>query len=184
MAAHFLLQFLFLGTVLVPVYLQMEGCDSLQNATAGNFSVTVTPETYMANTSYQVTISDSRNHTTEGTTTKYLLQALSSTSTTVGEWKGVEIQNCSDVETAVINATQEATANWTSPGHNISSVEIRAYIIFDNSSAEFKTVNLQEAPETEPTTATTPSSVSAVQSSFFIAITQLLLLLATSKLLS
>ncbi|OXB59025.1 hypothetical protein ASZ78_007653 [Callipepla squamata] len=163
----------------------MEGCDSLQNATAGNFSVTVTPETYMANTSYQVTISDGRNHTAEGTATKYLFQALSSASTTVGEWKGVEIQNCSDVETAVLNATQEATANWTSPGHNISSVEIRAYIIFDSSSAEFKTVNLQEAPETEPTTATTtPNSVSAVQSSFFIAITQLLLLLTTSKLLS
>lgn len=53
MAAHFLLQFLLFGTLLVPVYLQMEGCDFLQDAVKGNFSVTVTPEEYVANTTYQ-----------------------------------------------------------------------------------------------------------------------------------
>lgn len=54
MAAHFLLQFLLFGTLLAPAYLQMEECNFLQNVPIeSNFSVTVTPEEYMANTSYQ-----------------------------------------------------------------------------------------------------------------------------------
>ena len=187
MAAHFLLQFLLFGTLLVPAYLQMEGCDFLQDAVKGNFSVTVTPEEYVANTTYQVTIRDDGNSTTIRNVTMYLLQALSSENTTAGEWNVVEKLNCSNVATAMLNTTQEeAAANWTSPSSNISSVEIRAYIIYENNITEFKTAILQEVPRTDPTTALTiPDSVSAVQSScFFIAVTQLLMLLTTSKLLS
>ncbi|POI26549.1 hypothetical protein CIB84_009701 [Bambusicola thoracicus] len=166
----------------------MEECDFLHSADEGNFSVTVTPKEYVANTSYQVTISADRNGTTIRNVTMYLLQALSSENTTAGEWNVVEKLNCSNVTTAVLNATQEeaAAANWTSPSSNISSVEIRAYIIFENNATALKRVTLQEVPRTDPTTAsTTPDSVSTVQSScFFIAVTQLLMLFTTSKLLS
>ncbi|KAM6043155.1 uncharacterized protein VSU04_014021 isoform 2-T2 [Chlamydotis macqueenii] len=103
----------------------------------------------------------------------------------MGEWLMVDSENCSSIDTAILNATQSA-ANWTSPDRNISSVEIRAYIIFTDKSAKFHTVTLNK--ELETTTAppaTTPSSVSMVQSSsFFIAVIQLPLLLITSKLLS
>ncbi|XP_015739334.1 uncharacterized protein LOC107324131 [Coturnix japonica] len=189
MAAHYLLQFLLFGTLLVPAYLQTDVCYFLSNAMEeGNFSLTVTPQEYMANTSYQVTVSVDRNYTADRNVTMYLLQALSPQNTSEGEWHGVENQTCDDVETATLNGAEElsATVNWTSPSSNLSSVEIRAYIIFDNSSTEFKKVTLQEDPQTNPTIATTtPDSVSAIQSSFFfIAITQLLMLLTTSKLLS
>lgn len=54
MAAHFLLQFLLFGTLLVPAYLQMEGCEFVKDLSVeSNFSVNVTPKEYMANTSYQ-----------------------------------------------------------------------------------------------------------------------------------
>ncbi|XP_042688110.1 uncharacterized protein LOC122167523 [Centrocercus urophasianus] len=189
MAAHFLLQFLLFGTLLVPAYLQMEGCEFVKDLSVeSNFSVTVTPKEYMANTNYQVTISDEGNHTADRNVTMYLLQALSPENTTAGTWNLTVVLNCSDVETAMLNASEDllATANWTSPSSNISSVEIRVYIIFDNTSTEFKSVTLQEVPQTDPTTpSTTTDSVSAIQSSFFfIAITQLLMLLTTSKLLS
>ena len=83
-------------------------------------------------------------------------------------------------------AQEEAAANWTFPSSNISSVEIRAYIIYENNIAEFETAILQEVPRIDPTVAsTTPDSVSVVQSScFFIVVTQLLMLLTTSELLS
>ncbi|MCH1933059.1 hypothetical protein L9G16_23225, partial [Shewanella sp. A25] len=79
-----------------------------------------------------------------------------------GEWNVVEKLNCSNVATAMLNTTQEeAAANWTSPSSNISSVEIRAYIIYENNITEFKTATLREVPRTDPTTAsTTPDPVS------------------------
>ncbi|XP_052553289.1 uncharacterized protein LOC128087612 isoform X2 [Tympanuchus pallidicinctus] len=185
MAAHFLLQFLLFGTLLVPAYLQMEGCEFVKDLSVeSNFSVTVTPEEYMANTNYQVTISDEGNHTADRNVTMYLLQALSPENTTAGIWNVTDVLNCSDVDTAMLSASEDllATANWASLSSNISSVEIRVYIIFDNTSTEFKSVTLREDPTTP---STTTDSVSAIQSSFFfIAITQLLMLLTTSKLLS
>ncbi|KFV52899.1 hypothetical protein N328_01113, partial [Gavia stellata] len=71
-----------------------------------------------------VTISDIRNFTDSKNVTKYLLQALSPQNVSVGEWKMVDTENCSSIDTAILNATQKA-ANWTSPDSNISSVEIR-----------------------------------------------------------
>ncbi|GAB0199718.1 cell wall integrity sensor MID2-like [Grus japonensis] len=181
----FLVQLLFIGTLIVPAYTQIERCNLLLNATAGNFTVTVTPEAYQANTTYLVKISDNRNLTDSNNVTKYLLQALSPQNVSMGEWKVADRGNCSSTDTAILNATQKA-ANWTSPDSNISSVEIRAYIIFTDKSAKFKTVTLKK--ESETTTApptTTPNSISMVQSSsFFIAVIQLPLLLVTSKLLS
>ncbi|KAM6044924.1 uncharacterized protein LJ206_018766 [Theristicus caerulescens] len=181
----FLVQLLFIGTLIVPAYTQMEICNLLPNATASNFTVSVTPKAYKANTTYLVTISDNRNLTDSKNVTKYLLQALSPQNASMGEWKVVDRIDCGSTDTAVLNATRKA-ANWTSPDSNVSSVEIRAYIIFTDESSEFKTMTLNK--ESEPTTAspaTTPNSVSMVQSSsFFIAVIQLPLLLVTSKLLS
>ncbi|KFP37108.1 hypothetical protein N324_07660, partial [Chlamydotis macqueenii] len=54
----------------------------------------------------------------------YLLQALSPQNDSMGEWLMVDSENCSSIDTAILNATQSA-ANWTSPDRNISSVEIR-----------------------------------------------------------
>lgn len=152
----------------------------------------MTPEAYKANTTYQVTISNDRNHTDSGDVTEYLLQALSPQNDSIGEWKVNYTENCSSIDTAVLSATQNAI-NWTSPPSNITSAEIRVYIVFTNNSVEFKTVILNKVSETttaSPTTTeqrptTTPNSVSTVQSSsFFIAVIQLLLILVTSKLLS
>lgn len=176
-ALLFLLQFLFFGTLIVPAYLQMPECNSTQSAVAGNFSVTVTPQDYSPNTTYFVTIVDS-NNTRNGT--RYLLQAISPQNVSVGEWNVTNKQNCSAVITAVLPYTQK-TANWTSPASNYSSVDIRAYIVSENSSTVFSTVTLTQGAK--PTGST--NSVSAVQSSsFFVAAIQLLMLLATSKLLS
>ncbi|XP_074972448.1 placenta-expressed transcript 1 protein-like isoform X3 [Phalacrocorax aristotelis] len=181
----FLVQLLFIGTLIIPAYAQTERCNLLLNATSSNFTVIVTPEAYKANTAYTVKIDDDRNLTNSNNVTKYLLQALSPQNVSVGEWDVVDTDNCSSIDTAVLNATQK-TANWTSPGSNVSSVEIRAYIIFADKYATFKTVPLNK--ESETTTAppnTTPNSVPVVQSSsFFIAVIQLPLLLVTSKLLS
>ncbi|KAM9519543.1 uncharacterized protein ACIB01_017281 [Guaruba guarouba] len=181
----FLVQLLFIGTLIVPAYTQ--SCDLLQNATASNFTVTVTPGTYHANTSYLVTISDNTNLTDSNNVTKYLLQAFSPQNLSVGVWNVADMDNCSSIDTAVLNATQK-TANWTSPNSKVSSVEIRAYIIFTDKSVEFKTVMLNRESESitaQPVTNSTFNSVSMVQSSsFFIAVTQLPLLLVTSKLLS
>lgn len=181
----FLVQLLFIGTLIVPSYTQR--CVLLQNATASNFTVTVTPEAYHTNTSYLVTISDNTNTTDSKSVTEYLLQALSPENISVGVWNVEDRDNCSSIDTAVLNATQN-TANWTSPDSDISSVEIRAYIIFTDNSTEFKTVTLNTESETttaQSTTTSTFNSVSMVQSSsFFIAAIQLPLLLVTSKLLS
>ncbi|XP_035202120.1 uncharacterized protein LOC118178020 [Oxyura jamaicensis] len=177
-ALLFLLQFLFFGTLIVPAYLQMQECNPMQSAIAGNFSVTVIPQDYRPNTTYEVTIVDSNNTTSN--VTNYLLQAISPQNASVGEWNVTNKQNCSAHLTAVLPKTQK-TANWTSPTSNFSSVDIRAYIVFENSSTVFKTVTLNQ--EAKPTGST--NSVSAVQSSsFFVAAIQLLMLLATSKLLS
>lgn len=171
-----MLQFLFFGTLIVPAYLQVPECNSTQSAVAGNFSVTVTSKDYVPNTTYFVTIVDSNN--TRNNRTKYLLQAISPQNVSVGEWDVTNKQNCSAIITAVLPYTQKA-ANWTSPASNFSSVEIRAYIVSENSSTVFSTATL-----TQEATGST-NSVSAVQSSsFFIAAIQLLMLLATSKLLS
>ncbi|XP_067166242.1 placenta-expressed transcript 1 protein-like [Apteryx mantelli] len=182
----FMLQLLFLGTLIVPAYLQMQGCDFLPNVTAGNFSLSVIPETYAANTTYTVQVSDSRNLTGEKNVIAVLLQALSSQNISVGEWKDTGPENCSGISTAVVNATN-TTANWTSPSSNITSVEIRAYILFSDNTTELNTVTLNEK-EANATTApptSTPNSISAVQSSTtFVAIAQVVLLFVTSKLLS
>ncbi|KFQ75249.1 hypothetical protein N337_10620, partial [Phoenicopterus ruber ruber] len=71
-----------------------------------------------------VTISDNRNLTHSKNVTEYLLQALSPQNISRGEWNGLERDNCSSIDTGILNATQKA-ANWTSPDSNISSVEIR-----------------------------------------------------------
>ncbi|KFV15660.1 hypothetical protein N340_12284, partial [Tauraco erythrolophus] len=71
-----------------------------------------------------VTISDNRNLTDNKNVTEYLLQALSPQNVSVGKWKSVDTDNCSSIDTAILNATQQAV-NWTSPDSNISSVEIR-----------------------------------------------------------
>ncbi|KFW92014.1 hypothetical protein N336_06158, partial [Phalacrocorax carbo] len=71
-----------------------------------------------------VKIDDDRNLTNSNNVTKYLLQALSPQNVSVGEWDVVDRVDCSSIDTAVLNATQK-TANWTSPGSNVSSVEIR-----------------------------------------------------------
>ncbi|XP_074972446.1 placenta-expressed transcript 1 protein-like isoform X1 [Phalacrocorax aristotelis] len=193
----FLVQLLFIGTLIIPAYAQTERCNLLLNATSSNFTVIVTPEAYKANTAYTVKIDDDRNLTNSNNVTKYLLQALSPQNVSVGEWDVVDTDNCSSIDTAVLNATQK-TANWTSPGSNVSSVEIRAYIIFADKYATFKTVPLNKGTlnsykqedrliyfcrychrlhppihchaESETTTAppnTTPNSVPVVQSSSF-----------------
>jgi len=48
----FLVQLLFIGTLIIPAYTETGRCGLLLNATASNFSVTVTPEAYQANTTY------------------------------------------------------------------------------------------------------------------------------------
>ncbi|KFV09081.1 hypothetical protein N339_00929, partial [Pterocles gutturalis] len=54
----------------------------------------------------------------------YLLQAVSPEENSTGEWQGIDITSCSSIDTAKLSTT-EKEANWTSPGTNISSVEIR-----------------------------------------------------------
>ncbi|XP_055584648.1 uncharacterized protein LOC129737532 [Falco cherrug] len=178
----FLVQLLFIGTLISPEYAQGEGCDLPLNATASNFSVLVTPAAYRANTTYLVTVNDNRNLTDGKNVTKYLLQALSPQNVSTGQWKVTSRDNCSS---AILNATQ-TSAKWTSPANNLSSVKIRAYILFSDKSAQFSTVTLTEGSgsSTAPPT-TTPNSVSMVQSSsFFLSLLQLPLLLLTSNLLS
>ncbi|KFP26695.1 hypothetical protein N325_07373, partial [Colius striatus] len=71
-----------------------------------------------------VTIRDNGNLTGSKNVTGYLLQALSPQNVSLGEWKAVTKENCTSIETAVLNGTQEA-ASWTSPDTNASSVTIR-----------------------------------------------------------
>ncbi|KFQ07010.1 hypothetical protein N329_09687, partial [Haliaeetus albicilla] len=71
-----------------------------------------------------VTIWDNSNLTDSKNVSEYLLQALSPQNVSVGEWKVVNWDNCSSIDTAILNATQKA-ANWTSPDSKIASVEIR-----------------------------------------------------------
>nr|XP_021140909.1 uncharacterized protein LOC110357579 isoform X3 [Columba livia] len=133
----------------------------------------------------QVTIRDNRKASDSTDVINYFLQAVSPENASTGEWKVADKENCSDIDTAILNVTQQA-ANWTSSVSNISSVEIRAYIVFADRSAVFKAVTLNKAPETTTLpTSTTHNSVPVVQSSsFFIAVIQLPLLLVTSRLLS
>ncbi|KGL91198.1 hypothetical protein N301_02265, partial [Charadrius vociferus] len=70
-----------------------------------------------------VTIRDDRNHTDSKNVTEYLLQALFPQNDSIGEWHVVYRDNCSSIDTAILNDTLEA--NWTSPNSNISSVVIR-----------------------------------------------------------
>ncbi|XP_032565607.1 placenta-expressed transcript 1 protein-like isoform X2 [Chiroxiphia lanceolata] len=188
MATSLLLaQLLLLGTLVVPAQAQNPSteskCAQLGNATEGNFSVTVTPEVYQANTTYLVTIKEAQN-STDNEPTQFVLQALSPGNESLGQWEGITPENCSSVDSAVLNSTQNA-ANWTSPGTNVSSVQIRAYIIFTDKSTQFKTVTLTRAETTTSSPTSTPSSVSTVRgSSLFIAVLQLPLLLAMGKLLS
>nr|XP_021140907.1 uncharacterized protein LOC110357579 isoform X1 [Columba livia] len=133
----------------------------------------------------RVTIRDNRKASDSTDVINYFLQAVSPENASTGEWKVADKENCSDIDTAILNVTQQA-ANWTSSVSNISSVEIRAYIVFADRSAVFKAVTLNKAPETTTLpTSTTHNSVPVVQSSsFFIAVIQLPLLLVTSRLLS
>ncbi|KFQ55344.1 hypothetical protein N333_09168, partial [Nestor notabilis] len=71
-----------------------------------------------------VTITDNTNLTDSKNVTEYLLQAISPEKISVGVWNVADRDNCSSIDTAVLNATQK-TANWTSPDSDISSVEIR-----------------------------------------------------------
>lgn len=48
----FLVQLLFIGTLIVPAYTDTERCRLLPNATAGNFTVTVKPDAYKESTIY------------------------------------------------------------------------------------------------------------------------------------
>ncbi|OPJ68260.1 hypothetical protein AV530_013755 [Patagioenas fasciata monilis] len=180
-----LVQLLFIGTLIVPAYTATEVCDWLLNAAESNFTISTSPTAYQANTTYLVTITDNRNASDSTNVTNYLLQAVSPQNASTGEWEVADKENCSGIDTAILNVTQQA-ANWTSSVSNISSVEIRAYIVFADRSAVFKTVTLSKATETTTLpSSTTPNSVSVVQSSsFFIAVIQLPLLLVTSKLLS
>ncbi|KAJ7401257.1 chromosome 24 C11orf34 [Pitangus sulphuratus] len=181
--ALLLAQLLFLGALLVPAQAQAEKCPQLGNATEGNFSVTVTPGVYQANTTYLVEVKKGTKSTGEEVT-QYVLQALSPRNESLGTWVEISTENCSSVHSAVLNSTQN-TANWTSPGTNVSSVQIRAYIIYTDKSTKFKTVTLSRAPETTKSPSTTPNSVPTVRSSsLFVAVLQLPLLLATGKLLS
>ncbi|XP_069732666.1 placenta-expressed transcript 1 protein-like [Phaenicophaeus curvirostris] len=178
----FLVQLLFIGTHIIPASAQTETCNWLQTTTESNFTINVTSDVYQANTTYLVTIID---NLPEENVTNYLLQALSPQKASLGNWSVEEIENCSSINTAVLKSNQKA-ANWTSPESNITSVEIRAYIRLKDSSTLFSTKTLRkEAKTTTAPSATTPNSVSMVQSSsFFIAVIQLPLLLITSKLLS
>ncbi|PKU43772.1 hypothetical protein llap_5932 [Limosa lapponica baueri] len=139
----FLVQLLFIGTLIAPAHTEAARCNLLVNASASNFNVSVTPEAYKANTTYQVTISNDRNDTDSTNVTEYLLQALSPQNNSIGEWEVDNKDNCNSIDTAVLNATQNAI-NWTSPNSNITSVEIRVYIIFNNDSVEFMNVILNK----------------------------------------
>ncbi|XP_068016021.1 placenta-expressed transcript 1 protein-like [Melanerpes formicivorus] len=174
-------QLLFLGTLILPAHTEgEESCPLLLNATASSSTLQVTPGTYQANTTYQVTINDSRNGTN---VTEYWLQALSPQNDSVGEWEEGQSTNCAAIGTAVLSPNQ-TTAHWTSPDSNLSSVVIRAYIILEDSSTEFMTKTLSQESTTVPPT-TSPNSVSTVQSSScLVAALQLLLLHLTCKLLS
>ncbi|KAM6312684.1 uncharacterized protein O3Q21_010522 [Podargus strigoides] len=184
-----LVQLLFIGTLIIPGHTQTAQpgkCYLLQNATAGNFSVDAVPPTYQPNTTFVVTITHNITLILDKDVSHYLLQALTPQNVSVGEWKDVEMENCSSIDTPILNNTQRV-ATWISPNNNnISSVQIRAYIAFSDNSTLFSTVTLSKEPETTkapPTT--TPNSVSMVQSSsFFIAVVQVPLLLVTGKLLS
>lgn len=48
----FLVQLLFIGTLIIPAYTETERCHLLLNATASNFTVVMTPAAYKANTTY------------------------------------------------------------------------------------------------------------------------------------
>ncbi|XP_071625045.1 placenta-expressed transcript 1 protein-like [Heliangelus exortis] len=178
----FLVHLLLIGTLIIPTY--TKSCELTQNATASNFSINVRPEDYKANTTYTVGINGNRNFTDSKNVSQYLLQALSPANQSVGQWEVTEKENCSSIVTAILSANQTA-ANWTSPVSNISSVEIRAYIIFGDEHVELSSVTLNKETTTTAPLLPTPNSVSLLQaSSCFIAAIQGLLLLATSKLLS
>lgn len=179
-ALLFLAPLLLLGTVAGQAQTEIEGCLQLGNATEGNFSVETTPQTYSANKTYLVTIKDGRNHSTG----QYLLQALSSQNTSVGEWEEIPTENCSSINTAILNITKN-TAHWTSPASNLSSVQIRVYLQLPDN-IELKTFMLNRGAGTTvlPSTPKPNSVCRAQSSSLFLAALQLPLLLLTGTLLS
>lgn len=182
MAAFLLLApLLLLGTGAGQARAEAEECSWLRNVTEGNFSVKAAPATYKANTTFEVTIKDDRNHS--DATVVFLLQALSPQGATVGTWQGTHTESCSSGDIAILNVTK-SSALWTSPDSNLSSVLIRVYLrLLDNSSSsELTTLKLIKGMQstTLPPT-TTPNSVCRAQScSWFLAA----LLLLTATLLS
>ncbi|KFW85126.1 hypothetical protein N305_04141, partial [Manacus vitellinus] len=63
-------------------------------------------------------------NSTDNKPTQFVLQALSPGNESLGQWEGITPESCSSVDSAILNSTQNA-ANWTSPGTNVSSVQIR-----------------------------------------------------------
>ncbi|XP_030394136.1 placenta-expressed transcript 1 protein-like [Gopherus evgoodei] len=188
------LQLLFLGALISPVYLE-DACHPIQNATAsGSYSLSVNPANYMANTSYNVTISG----LVDGSS--LLLQALNSQNSSVGRWEG-QVLNCSDgLSAAQENITNKATATvqWSSPDNESAPVEIRVFVTLSNSSTLLQKTTLNTASTASPgsttetpttsskiTSSSTTNSVSTVQaSSFFLAAVHLLSVFVTCKLFS
>ncbi|XP_032634944.1 uncharacterized protein LOC116824035 [Chelonoidis abingdonii] len=187
------LQLLFLGALISPVYLE-DACQPIQNATAsGSYSLSVNPANYMANTSYNVTISGLLDGSS------LLLQALNSQNSSVGRWED-PVVNCSDgLSAGQQNITHKTTAivQWSSPDNESAPVEIRVFVTLSNSSTLLQKITLDTASTPSPESTTTPttnskitpssttSSVSTVQaSSFFLAAVHLLSVFVTCKLFS
>ncbi|XP_078538498.1 uncharacterized protein LOC144823663 [Lissotriton helveticus] len=125
MAAPTICALLFVvGVLVTPVRLQSDPC-STANSTTSNvpYNLTVTPGTYVANTTYTVTVSGLTNVTT------VQLQAVdANTNMILGMWRGAsDARSCNNGSLLSNSSSTNVTAQWTSPGA-AQSVEIRAYI--------------------------------------------------------
>ncbi|KAM4652617.1 uncharacterized protein O3C94_014883 [Discoglossus pictus] len=159
-------------------------CDKV-NSTApsnNNYTLTVSPTSYIANRTYNVTLKGSGNVTV-------ILQALFNASN-VGSWPQANLTNNCSGSPIFLNqfpyGNETLTTNWTAP-NNGTSVVIRAFIINGTENYSINTTLVNVVATTPATTKTTTKNMASAKhpsSMFMIVIQSLGLIAIISKLLS
>ncbi|CAH2320098.1 Hypothetical predicted protein [Pelobates cultripes] len=90
--------------------------------TAGNFTVTVSPQNLVANTSYKVTVNGLND-------TKTVILRAQLNNSSVGTWQNATGVTTCDLGIAFSANSTTNTTNWTSPGSVNSSVILSVYIL-------------------------------------------------------
>ncbi|KAJ1175561.1 hypothetical protein NDU88_000848 [Pleurodeles waltl] len=164
MAATTTMLLLVLAVMVEPIYLQ-QVCNFSSNTTSsGNFTLTLTPDTYIRNTNYGVTINGTGNVT-------YVSFRASEegSNLTTGSWNASNGMNyCTNSNDTYMSGPVPLVAYWKSP--NGISATIRAFITVNDNTTYIVIQVLKTASTAAPTipsltTATASSNATAVNAS-------------------